>query len=188
MSPTGNFGSVTTRPSTRTPRPLRMCRASRAVSQTLSMSRRITPTGTLRSAGWGPGAGRMVQKAVFGARDEPRGAGSRFRCFFMSSGLLGEPRTPPRVRLVELRNHEVRGVNRPGHLFLVRLLDRDALDDDRPLAGVDAHDGPFAPAEAAPHDSHVVPLADGDGAREARLRLLVEPRVEVGREVRVSPV
>src|SRR5438309_1586426 len=52
MSPTGNFGSVTTRPSMRTPRLFRMCRASRAESQSLSMSRTVSPlrTGSARGS------------------------------------------------------------------------------------------------------------------------------------------
>src|SRR5574340_1553461 len=121
MSPTGNLGSATGRTSTSTCLAFRMCRASRAVSHTCSMSRRMSPTGSARSTGWGPGEGLETQKSVLRERAHDRGAGNRFKCFFTISSLLVLPASPG-VRVVHLDDHEVRGVHGARDLLLVRLL------------------------------------------------------------------
>src|SRR6266542_4245878 len=166
------------RPSTCTARLFRMCRASRAVSQSFSMSRRISPIGTLRSAGCGPGDGRVTQKSVLRVTVQLRGAGNRFRCFFTIPSLL-EPAAPPGVRVVQAHDHQVRRVDRARDLLLVHLLDRDALHDDRPVHPVHTDDLAFAPFEAAAHHADRIALADGDGPRHPSFRLVMQLRRDV---------
>src|SRR5207245_7963284 len=156
------------RPSTRTPRSLRMCRASRAVAHTFSMSLRIRPMGTLASIGCGPGDGFTTQKSVFRGIVQLRGAGNRFRCFFTIDSLL-ELAPPPRIRVVHPDDQEVRRVQWPGHFLLIHSLDRNPLDDDRAVDAVDGDDLSFLAAEAASPDADVVALPDRKGAREMDL-------------------
>src|SRR5437879_12610781 len=168
------------RPSTRTPRSLRMCRASRAVAHTFSMSLRIRPMGTLASIGCGPGEGFTTQKSVFLGIVQLRGAGNRFRCFFTVESLL-ELSPAPRIRVVHPDDQEVRRVQRPGDLLLVDLLDRDPFDDDRAMDAVHGDDLPLFPAEAAPHDAHRVAFPDRQRPPAARLRPVADLPPSMGR-------
>src|SRR3989442_3612325 len=157
------------RPSTRTPRSLRMCRASRAVAHTFSMSLRIRPMGTLASIGCGPGDGFTTQKSVFLGIVQLRGAGNRFRCFFTIESPL-ELSSPPGIGVVHPDNQEVRRVQWPCDLLLVDLLDRDPLDDDRSMDAVHRDDFSLFPAESPPRDANRVAFPHRQGPPEGRLR------------------
>src|SRR5438445_5365851 len=184
--PTANFGFVTGRPSTRTARDPRIARASRAVSQMPSMSRRTSPMGMDPSIGCAPGDGLIVQNAVFRSIRQALGAGSRFRCFLTTSSPPQQLVPPTRVRLVERDEDQVRGVQRPRDLLLVRLLDLDPLDRHRPLRRVDTNDLPLAAAELPARNEHLVPLPQRDRPRELPVVLLPEGGVDVGREPPVA--
>src|SRR5437667_9997453 len=101
-----------------------MCRASRALAQTFSMSRRISPRGTLASIGCGPAEGFTTQKSVFLGIVQLPGAGNRFRCFFTVDPLL-EFAPAPWIRFVHADDEAFRGGPRPGHLLLLHLLRPD---------------------------------------------------------------
>src|SRR5436190_5865766 len=111
------------------------------------MSRSTRPTGTDSSTGWGPGDGFIVQNAVFRSIFQDRGAGSRFRCFFAIASASQQLVPPARVRLVERDEDEVRCVQGARDLLLVRLLDLDPFDGDRPLHRIHADDLPLATPE-----------------------------------------
>src|SRR5438034_870679 len=146
MSPTGNFGSVTTRPSTRTPRLFRMCRASRAVSQSFSMSRRIDPIGTLSPIACGPadeGRIRFTWRGAWAARfrwargcvlvilpashDHARGRGDPGPPF---SGLSGHGPFDVRPFHLALRGHDHAGVVLELDHHAFRTTEGTALPDD----------------------------------------------------------
>src|SRR3989442_13498641 len=182
ITPPPSFGTDTTRPSTWTVRDPRIARASRAVSQYRSMSRRTSPIGMASSIPCGSGEGLRVQKAVFRSIFHDRGAGRRFRCFLTRLSAPQQLLPPSHVGLVERHEDQVRGVDGPRDLLLVRLLDLDPLDRDRALAHVHADDLPLPAAELPPRDEDLVPLPHGNRSRDLPIVLLAESGVDVGRE------
>src|SRR2546427_1374918 len=170
----------------RTVREPRIARASRAVSQTPSMSRRTRPTGTEPSIGCAPGDGLILQNAVFRSIRQALAAGSRFRCFLTTSSPPQQLVPPTRVRLVQRDEDQVRGMQRPRDLLLVRLLDLDPLDGHGPFRRVYTDDLPPAAAELPASDEYLVPFPQRDRPRELPVVFLPEGGVHVSREPLVA--